>query len=374
AGLDAFGRRAEVLDAVDPDVEVIDRFRSAMDDDLDTPTAMALVFDTVRRANVALDAGDAASAAPLAAAVSAMLSAVGLRLAVAEEVPDEVLAGALGQPIDLHEVVGERSAGAGDGDQRGHDRGAEVHQKPRKARTRGLQHGFVEVVLAHAAKAHDVFFGLFVNHVHDVIGVEPELLSGLDEGKLSFRGATADLDPANGPFLVFDIGGGSTEFAFGTDEAEAAMSLDIGCVRLTEKYVEHDPPRPEELVACLSITEAHLDDVARQMPQIAHAATFVGLAGTVSTAAAVELGLADYDRDQIHHFVLTKEAAEDVYRTLVTEARDDRIHNPGLEEARADVIVGGMCILVRIMRYFDIEELVVSEADILDGLVFSLLS
>ena len=173
---------------------------------------------------------------------------------------------------------------------------------------------------------------------------------------------------------MFDIGGGSTEFAFGTDEAEAAMSLDIGCVRLTEKYVEHDPPRPEELVACLSITEAHLDDVARQMPQIAHAATFVGLAGTVSTAAAVELGLAEYDRDQIHHFVLTKEAAEDVYRTLVTEAREDRIHNPGLEEARADVIVGGMCILVRIMRYFDIEELVVSEADILDGLVFSLLS
>ena len=94
AGLDAFGRRAEVLDAVDPDVEVIDRFRSAMDDDLDTPTAMALVFDTVRRANVALDAGDAASAASLAAAVSAMLSAVGLRLAVAVEVPDEVLAAA----------------------------------------------------------------------------------------------------------------------------------------------------------------------------------------------------------------------------------------------------------------------------------------
>ena len=175
----------------------------------------------------------------------------------------------------------------------------------------------------------------FFTAVHDVVGVEPELLSGFDEGKLSFRGATADLDPADGPFLVFDIGGGSTEFAFGTDEAEAAISLDIGCVRLTEKYVEHDPPRPEELVACLSITEAHLDDVARQMPQIAHATTFVGLAGTVSTAAAVELGLAEYDRDQIHHFVLTKEAAEDVYRTLVTESRVDRIHNPGLEEARS---------------------------------------
>ena len=222
---------------------------------------------------------------------------------------------------------------------------------------------------ARDAANRDEFFAA----VEATIGVQPELLSGLEEGQLSFRGATADLDPADGPFLVFDIGGGSTEFAYGIDEAEAALSLDIGCVRLTEKYVEHDPPRPEELVACLSITEAHLDDVAREMPQVGHAKTFVGLAGTVSTAAAVELGLAEYDRDQIHHFVLTKEAAEDVYRTLVTESREDRIHNPGLEEARADVIVGGMCILVRIMRYFDIEELVVSEADILDGLVFSLL-
>lgn len=237
------------------------------------------------------------------------------------------------------------------------------------------QHGVTRVRAVATSAARDAANrDEFFTAVHDVIGVEPELLSGFDEGKLSFRGATADLDPADGPFLVFDIGGGSTEFAFGTDEAEAAMSLDIGCVRLTEKYVEHDPPRPEELVACLSITEAHLDDVARQMPQIAHAATFVGLAGTVSTAAAVELGLAEYDRAQIHHFALTKEAAEDVYRTLVTESRDERVHNPGLEEARADVIVGGMCILVCVMRYFDIEELVVSEADILDGLVFSLLS
>lgn len=213
----------------------------------------------------------------------------------------------------------------------------------------------------------------FFDAVEAAIGARPELLTGLEEGRLSFRGATADLDPADGPFLVFDIGGGSTEFAFGTEEADAAMSLDIGCVRLTEKYVEHDPPRPEELVACLSITEAHLDDVAREMPQSMHARTFVGLAGTVSAAAAVEIGLAEYDRDQIHHFRLSKEAAEDVYRTLVTEARDDRIHNPGLEEARADVIVGGMCVLVQIMRYFGIDELVVSESDILDGLVFSLL-
>lgn len=206
-----------------------------------------------------------------------------------------------------------------------------------------------------------------------VIGTRPELLSGEEEGRLSFRGATADLDPADGPFLVVDIGGGSTEFAVGAEKADAAMSLDIGCVRLTEKYIEHDPPRPEELLACLSITEAYLDDVAREMPAAFEAKRLVGLAGTVSTAAMVEQGLAEYDRSAVHHFVLTKDAAEDVYRTLVTESRDDRRHNPGLEPGRVDTIVGGMCILVRIMRFFGFEECLVSEADILDGLALSIL-
>lgn len=212
----------------------------------------------------------------------------------------------------------------------------------------------------------------FFDAAEAVVGARPELLSGLDEGRLSFRGATAELDAADGPFLVFDIGGGSTEFAYGVDEATAAMSLDIGCVRLTEKYIESDPPKPEELVACLSITEAHLDDVAREMPQAFEARTFVGLAGTVSSAAMVEIGLPEYDRDQVHHFRLSKGAAEDVYRTVAMESRADRAHNPGLEPGRVDTIVGGMSILVRIMRYFGIEELLVSESDILDGLAFSL--
>ena len=213
----------------------------------------------------------------------------------------------------------------------------------------------------------------FFEAAETTVGIRPELLSGEDEGRLSFRGATAELDPAAGPYLVVDIGGGSTEFAIGTTEAEAAMSLDIGCVRLSEKYLEHDPPLPEELLACLSITEAHLDDVAREMPAVSSAARFVGLAGTVASAAMVELGLPEYDRSQVHHFVLTKDAVEDVYRTLATEARDDRRHNPGLEPGRVDTIVGGLCILVRIMRYFGFDECLVSEADILDGLAFSLL-
>jgi exopolyphosphatase/guanosine-5'-triphosphate,3'-diphosphate pyrophosphatase len=212
----------------------------------------------------------------------------------------------------------------------------------------------------------------FLDAVEAVVGVRPELLSGTDEGRLSFLGATSDLDPARGPFLIVDIGGGSTEFIVGTDRVDGVVSVDVGCVRLTEKFLAHDPPLPEELSACISLTDAYLDDVARELPASAEARTLVGLAGTITTVAAVELGLATYDRDRIHHFVLTRAAAEDVFRTLATEARADRIHNPGLEEARADVIVGGCCVLVALFRRFGFDEMVVSEADILDGLALSL--
>lgn len=217
----------------------------------------------------------------------------------------------------------------------------------------------------------------FFDAAEAAVGVRPELLSGDEEARLSFLGATADLDPALGPFLVFDLGGGSTEFVVGTagpeGEIQAARSADFGCVRLSERFLTTDPPAPEDLSAAISYVEAWLDDVAMSMPQIGEAATVVGLAGTVSTVAAVEIGLATYDRDRIHHFRLTKAAAEDVFRTLATEARADRIHNPGLEEARADVIVGGCCALVAIYRRLGIDEVLVSEADILDGLARSLL-
>ncbi|GIT76426.1 MAG: hypothetical protein Ct9H300mP31_09570 [Acidimicrobiaceae bacterium] len=189
----------------------------------------------------------------------------------------------------------------------------------------------------------------FFDAAEETLGHRPELLSGPEEGRLSFAGATAELDPADGPFLVVDIGGGSTEFVVGTIEAEAARSCDIGCVRLSEQWIHHDPPLPEELVACLSITESHLDDVVREVSGVSEARTLVGLAGTVSCAAAVELGLATYDRDRIHHFRLSKEATEDVFRTLATENRAERLANPGMEEERADVIVGGMAILVKVM-------------------------
>jgi len=218
-----------------------------------------------------------------------------------------------------------------------------------------------------AANRED-FFGA----AEEVVGIRPELLSGDAEGRLSFTGAVSDLDPADGPFVVLDIGGGSTEFIAGSERPDGVVSVDIGCVRVTEQFLHGDPPAPEELSQAISVVHDYLDDVARELSTVKEATRLVGLAGTITTVAAVEMGLPTYDRDRIHHFVLTRAAAEEVFRTLAVETRAQRIHNPGLEEARADVIVGGTAILVTVMRHFDFDECLVSEADILDGLVRSL--
>lgn len=211
----------------------------------------------------------------------------------------------------------------------------------------------------------------FFAPAEQLVGARPELLTGEQEAQLSFDGATADLEDLSPLSLVVDIGGGSTEFALGAATLDGSVSIDMGCVRMTEKYLHHDPPLAEELSNCLGEIEQHLDDVTRLVPGVGGAQRFIGLAGTVTTVAAVELGLAEYDRDAIHHFRLTRAAAEDVFRTLATESLDDRRHNPGLEAQRADVIVGGCCVLVGVFRYFGFEECLVSEADILDGLARS---
>ena len=203
-----------------------------------------------------------------------------------------------------------------------------------------------------------------------ILGVGAELLSGDEEGRLTFLGATAGLEePA--PHLVVDIGGGSTEFIVGTGRPEGLQSVDVGCVRLTEAYLHSDPPAPEELAQAISVVEAHLADVDVMLPAAAAAETLIGVAGTVTTVAAVEIGLPVYDPEVIHHFRLSRAAAEDVFRTLATEKAADRRHNPGLEPERVDVIVGGAVVLVAVMRHWDREEMLVSEADILDGLVRS---
>lgn len=210
----------------------------------------------------------------------------------------------------------------------------------------------------------------FLAAAEATLGVPVEVLSGEEEARLSFAGATTGLDPGQGPFLVLDIGGGSTELSVGTGEPAGVASMDVGSVRLTEAELHHDPPQPEELTNAIGLVQDRLDDVLRELPAVAEARALIGVAGTIVSIAAVELGR--YERDAVHHFVLSREAAEDVFRTLATEPLADRIHNPGLERERADIIVGGACILVTVMRTLRARQLLVSETDLLDALALQL--
>lgn len=216
----------------------------------------------------------------------------------------------------------------------------------------------------------------FLQMATDALGTEVELLDGGSEAAYGFAGATTGLDDNHaGPALVLDIGGGSTEFAYGTPSAragpDAATSIDMGSVRWTERFLASDPPRPEELSSAISVARLHLDDIDREHPVIgrdAPRATLLGVAGTATTVAAVEIGLDPYDPEVIDGFELTRAAVEDVFRTLATERLADRVHNPGLHVDRASVIVGGCCILVAVMRHWEFDKCVVRERDLLDGI------
>ena len=229
-------------------------------------------------------------------------------------------------------------------------------------------------VVATSAVRDAVDAEAFLGPARDLFGVEVEILDGETEAQLSFAGAVDGLGLAEaaGSTLVLDIGGGSCELAVGGERADRSISLDIGSVRLTERLVEHDPPRPEELSAMLSLVDAHLDEAALLVPELGAADRLVGVAGTVTTVAAVEIGLLEWDRDRVHGFVLTRDAAEDVFRTLATEPLVDRVHNPGLSADRADVIVAGCCILVGVMRRLGFDECLVSDADLLDRIAAEL--
>ena len=213
---------------------------------------------------------------------------------------------------------------------------------------------------------------VFLDAAEDIIGVKTECLSGLEEAKLSFQGATSELNNSKAPFLVIVIGGGSTEFAFGQEKCESFLSTDVGCVRLTERFIQNDPPLPEELSAALSLIDLHLDDVLMEIPSLNQATTIIGVAGTVITTSMIEQGLDSYSYNKVHGHRMSKESIEEVFRLLVTDDRNGRLSNPGMEEGRVDVIVGGLCILVQVMRKFNFEEILVSEKDILDGLTLSL--
>ena len=211
----------------------------------------------------------------------------------------------------------------------------------------------------------------FFDPVETLLGVRPELLSGEEEARLEFAGATAGLEEPQ-PYLVVDVGGGSTEFIVGAREPDGLISIDVGCVRLTEQFLHSDPPSPEELSVAVSVVRDHLADVDRTVPGAGQAKTLIGTAGTVWTMGAIELGVDADDSERIDHARLSRAAAEEIFRTLATEPIARRRHNPGLEPGRVDVIVGGVIVVVSVMRHWGFDELLISEADILDGLACSI--
>ena len=215
----------------------------------------------------------------------------------------------------------------------------------------------------------------FLDRVRDVIDGEPEVIDGEREAELSFLGGTRGLDRGLGPFLVLDIGGGSTEFVLGREPTvvEHAISTQMGSVRLTEQVGPSDPPSESDLAAFDALIEPHLDDVGDAMPA-GDARTLVAVAGTATTLQACALGLERYDPDLIHRSTLTLAEAERSLRELAAMTNEERAAIPVMPKGRGDVIVAGARILVNAMRRFGFEDALVSETDILDGLALELLN
>ncbi|MFF4170954.1 exopolyphosphatase [Streptomyces sp. NPDC001744] len=209
----------------------------------------------------------------------------------------------------------------------------------------------------------------FVNGVVEILGVEPEVVTGDQEAGLSFTGATADL-PGTEKYLVVDIGGGSTEFVTGSSRVEAARSVDIGCVRLTERHVRHDPPTAEEAEAIRADVRAALDLAAETVP-IGTAGTLVGLAGSVTTVAALALGLPEYDSEQVHHSRISAAQVAEVADRLLASTHAERAALPVIHPGRIDVIIAGALVLREVVERVGAAEVVVSEHDILDGIALS---
>lgn len=215
--------------------------------------------------------------------------------------------------------------------------------------------------------------GVFIDGVRERLGVEPEVISGDEEAALSFTGAIRGL-PAGlvtSPALVVDIGGGSTEFVLGTDRPLHSVSIDIGCVRITERHLSGDPPSATELSTAEADIAAVVGGVAAVVP-IERAACLVGLAGSVTTVAAMAMGLHRYDAALIHGSRISSADVTNVADRLLAMSRTDRAALPFMHPGRADVIGAGAMILRAAMAVGGFTSVIVSEADILDGIVYSL--
>ena len=217
----------------------------------------------------------------------------------------------------------------------------------------------------------------FVDGIVARLGIEPDIISGDEEAALSFLGATADLlnieSAPTAPYLVIDIGGGSTEFVLGTTKPTAAISTNVGCVRMTERHLVSDPATPEQIAAATSDIDAAIDQAYQAVP-IAEAKSLIGLAGSVTTVAALALGLSEYDSEAIHGSHISASEVHRVTQELLTMTRAQRATLGPMHEGRIDVIGSGALVLDRIMARTGLSEVVVSERDILDGIARALVS
>jgi exopolyphosphatase / guanosine-5'-triphosphate,3'-diphosphate pyrophosphatase len=252
------------------------------------------------------------------------------------------------------------------------------------ARTASVLRDYADVITATAARSVRMVAtsatrdasntAEFTRQVKEILGVAPEVLTGSEEATLSFTGATAELAGTHGgPFLVVDIGGGSTELVLGEagESAVHAISVDVGCVRMTERHLHGDPPSRDEVVAAKADIDAALDAVTDAVP-VRQARTLIGLAGSVTTVAGVAMGLPAYDPARIHHARVSAVDVHEVTRRLLAQTRAARAAIGVMHPGRVDVIGGGALILDRIMQRFGFGEVLVSEHDILDGIAWSL--
>jgi exopolyphosphatase/guanosine-5'-triphosphate,3'-diphosphate pyrophosphatase len=207
----------------------------------------------------------------------------------------------------------------------------------------------------------------FIELLREKTELTLQVLSESDEASLTFSGALIGLPAIDTTTLVIDIGGGSTEYTVGTESIDVFASIPFGAVTSTDSHISSDLPRPEDLTNLIGAVSDELEDITRDHPIVGSPMRTVGVAGTIVTIAAVELGLHEFDDSALHGMSLSRDAVEDVFRTVATEPLALRVQNPGLGPDRADIIVAGCCILVATMRRLHLSEITVSTRGLLDG-------
>lgn len=212
---------------------------------------------------------------------------------------------------------------------------------------------------------------LFVSGVKERLGIEPEVISGEEEARLSFSGATRELPDSLDPFLVIDIGGGSTEFVLGHREVSAAKSVNIGCVRMAERHFVHDPASNQEIESARTDIKSAIAEAANVV-RIKEAKTLVAVAGTATTVAAAALELEQYDRYAIHLSRISAQRTHEVTQMFLQMTRAERASLGYMHPGRVDVIGAGSLVLSEIMNETGAKEFLASETDILDGMAWSL--